>query len=214
MKRVIALLLALMMLPIFTVATQAAGEMSKQDFKDVLLGISTDISAEQGKADLIRAYRNVSTDQLNAMKTYFNAVDETVVGAVVSPNTAVLSNDEAKVLALGFIKLMTFTNEKDGAISNNNIGDADINRAVDAFCDPMTIGTAVNISPNAVTSNISFTYFATGYSLQSNLYGASSSSISGNLPTGGLNRLSVLSSLHWLTSPRSTGPVPSSTAKS
>ena len=154
MKRVIALLLALMMLPIFTVATQAAGEMSKQDFKDVLLGISTDISAEQGKADLIRAYRNVSTDQLNAMKTYFNAVDETVVGAVISPNTAVLSNDEAKVLALGFIKLMTFTNEKDGAISNNNIGDADINRAVDAFCDPMTIGTAVNISPNAILNNI------------------------------------------------------------
>ena len=39
-------------------------------------------------------------------------------------------------------------------------------------------------------------FYAFGYSLQSNRYGASSSSISGNLPTGGLKRLSVLSSLH------------------
>ena len=36
----------------------------------------------------------------------------------------------------------------------------------------------------------------------------------GKRPTGGLKRLSVLSSLHWLTSPMTMGPVPGSTSKS
>ena len=57
-------------------------------------------------------------------------------------------------------------------------------------------------------------FSAAGYSLQSRRYGASSSSIFGKRPTGGLKRLSVLSSLHWLTSPRRTAPVPGSTSKS
>ena len=55
---------------------------------------------------------------------------------------------------------------------------------------------------------------AFGYSLQRRRYGASSSSISGNLPTGGLKRLSVLSSFTCETSPYRTAPVPFSTSKS
>ena len=57
-------------------------------------------------------------------------------------------------------------------------------------------------------------FFAAGYSLQSRREGGSSSSIFGKRPTGGLKRLSVLSSLHWLTSPSRTAPVPGSTSKS
>ena len=55
---------------------------------------------------------------------------------------------------------------------------------------------------------------ASGYSLHSRRQGGSSSSMAGKRPTGGLNRLSVLSSLHWLTSPISTLPLPGSTSKS
>ena len=61
---------------------------------------------------------------------------------------------------------------------------------------------------------VPFHYFAAGYSLHNSRYGGSSSSISGKRPTGGLKRLSALSSLHWLTSPSSTSPVPGSTVKS
>ncbi len=50
--------------------------------------------------------------------------------------------------------------------------------------------------------------------MHSRRYGGSSSSIFGKRPTGGLKRLSALSSLHWLTSPSSTLPVPFSTSKS
>ena len=56
--------------------------------------------------------------------------------------------------------------------------------------------------------------YAFGYSLHRSLYGGSSSSMTGKRPTGGLKRLSVLSSLHSLTSPKRTGPVPGSTLKS
>ena len=62
--------------------------------------------------------------------------------------------------------------------------------------------------------SVPFRYFAAGYSLHKSRYGGSSSSISGKRPMGGLKRLSVLSSLHWLTSPSSTSPVPGSTVKS
>ena len=57
-------------------------------------------------------------------------------------------------------------------------------------------------------------HVALGYSLQRSLYGASSSSISGKRPTGGLNLLSVLSSFTCETSPKRTAPVPFSTSKS
>lgn len=151
MKRIIALFLAIMMLPIFTVVTQAAGPMSRQDFKDVLLGQFTNV--QQYDADLIRAYRNVSTDQLDALKTYHNSVATSVVGGITSPDTTVISNEEAQILAYGFIKLMTFPNLKDGAVSNNNIGDADIERAVDAFWNDVTIGSTTT-SPNAVLNKV------------------------------------------------------------
>ena len=62
--------------------------------------------------------------------------------------------------------------------------------------------------------SVPFRYFAAGYSLHKSRYGGSSSSISGKRPMGGLKRLSILSSLHWLTSPSSTSPVPGSTVKS
>ncbi len=147
MKRVIALLLALMMLPIFTIATQAAGTvptMDEQEFKEVLLGQFTDTPATDYGADLIRAYRNVSVDQLDALRSYHDGLTTAVVAGVNSPNTSVISHAEAKILAYGFIKLMTFPNAKNGTVAapntaDNNIGTADIDRAAATFYTDVTI---------------------------------------------------------------------------
>ncbi len=143
MKKIIALLLVLVMLPIFNLVSYAAGPMTRDEFKEVLLGHFSSVPGYG--ADLIRAYRNVSVDQLNAMRDYHhNTVDVSVVSGITSPNTAVISNEEAQVLAYGFVKLMTFTNVKNGTLANpntkdNNISDADIERAVDTFYTNVTV---------------------------------------------------------------------------
>lgn len=148
MKRIIALLLAIMMLPIFSVVSQAAGPvatMSEQEFKEVLLGNQTTPEENAYNADLIRAYRNVSVDQLNAMRIYHDNMGVSVVSGVTSPDTSVISNEEAQILAYGFIKLMTFPNAKNGTViepntSDNRISDADISRAAATFYTDVTIG--------------------------------------------------------------------------
>lgn len=157
MKRVIALLLAVMMLPIFTVVTQAAGTISTMDqgqFKDVLLGNQD--GSTNFEPDLIRAYRNVSIDQLDVFQRYYDNVPLSVVSAVESGDTSVISTDEAKILAYGFIKLMTFPKQKntlsatvvtDVATEDNRINSVDPgndidDRAVQSFYNTITIGTA------------------------------------------------------------------------
>ena len=163
MKRTIALLLAIMMLPIFTLVSQAAGTvptMTEQEFKDVLLGMQTHPTDNDYGADLIRAYRNVSIDQLNAMKAYFNNVDTSVVSGITSPKAEVISNEEAQILAYGFIKLMTFPNAKNGTAANpntkdNDISDADIDRAAATFYTDVTVGTTT-AKPADILNKITF----------------------------------------------------------
>lgn len=163
MKRVIALLLALMMLPIFSLVSQAAGTvptMTEQEFKEVLLGLQTHPSTTNYGADLIRAYRNVSIDQLNALRDYHDTVDVSVVNGITSPNSAVITDEEAKILAYGFIKLMVFPNAKNGTVadpntSDNNISDADINRAAATFYTDVTIG-STTAKPADILNKVTF----------------------------------------------------------
>jgi len=163
MKRIIALLLVIMMLPIFSLVSHAAGTvptMTEQEFKEVLLGMQSHPSTTNYGADLIRAYRNVSIDQLTALRNYHNTVDTSVVSGITSPNAAVVSDEEAQILAYGFIKLMTFTNAKNGTVGDpntkdNNISDADINRAAATFYTDVTIG-ATTAKPADILNKVTF----------------------------------------------------------
>ena len=163
MKRIIALLLAIMMLPIFSLVSHAAGTvptMTEQEFKEVLLGMQSHPGTTDYGADLIRAYRNVSIDQLTALRNYHNAVDTAVVSGITSPNTAVISDEEAQILAYGFIKLMTFTDVKNGTAADpntkdNNISDADINRAAATFYTDVTIG-STTAKPADILNKVTF----------------------------------------------------------
>lgn len=154
MKRIIALLLAVMMLPIFTLTSHAAASMTRQEFKEVLLGMQTHPSTNNYQADLIRAYRNISQDQLDALRAYYNA--DTTAAVTPLPSAApVITADEADILTYGFIKLMTFPNAKNGTAAapntaDNNIGDADIERAVDAFFTDVTFGTTTDNANNVL----------------------------------------------------------------
>lgn len=157
MKRIIALLLAIMMLPIFTVVSQAAEPMTRQEFKDVLLGNQTTPGANSYQADLIRAYRNISKDQLDALRNCYNTVPTSAVKPLPSSAPAI-SPEEEQILTYGFIKLMTFPDWKNGTATDpktwdNNIGDADIERAVDAFFTKITYG-SVTDTPNAVLNKV------------------------------------------------------------
>ncbi len=163
MKRIIALLLAIMMLPIFSLVSHAAGTvptMTEQEFKEVLLGMQSHPSSTNYGADLIRAYRNVSIDQLNALRDYHDTVGTTVVSGITSPNAAVISDEEAQILAYGFIKLMTFPNAKNGTVANpntkdNDISDADINRAAATFYTDVTIG-STTAKPADILNKVTF----------------------------------------------------------
>ncbi|MBR5239463.1 MAG: S-layer homology domain-containing protein [Clostridia bacterium] len=163
MKRIIALLLAIMMLPIFSLVSHAAGTvptMTEQEFKEVLLGMQSHPSSTNYGADLIRAYRNVSIDQLNALRDYHDTVGTTVVSGITSPNAAVISDEEAQILAYGFIKLMTFPNAKNGTVANpntkdNDISDADINRAAATFYTDVTIG-STTAKPADIFNKVTF----------------------------------------------------------
>ncbi len=142
MKRIIALLLAIMMLSIFTLPSYAA--MERHEFKEVLLG-DGEVPEEIQDANLIRAYKNVSQDQLTAMRDYHNEygiedviLPEGLMASLPTTGSAVLTEDEVKTLLYGFVKLMTFTNAKNGTEANpntwdNTIGNNDIERAVDVF---------------------------------------------------------------------------------
>ena len=118
MKRIIALLLAIMMLPIFTVVSQAA--MTRDEFREVLVGDSDDhLETVLEKANLKRAYKNISMDELNTLKSFhnnFQLKNVTLPAGLLGelPATVGITEDEAKVLVYGFIKLMTFPNEKNG----------------------------------------------------------------------------------------------------
>ncbi len=163
MKRVIALLLALMMLPIFTIATQAAGTVStmdEQEFKEVLLGQFTDTPATDYGADLIRAYRNISVDQLNALRSYHEGLTTAVVAGITSPKATVISDAEAKILAYGFIKLMTFPNAKNGTVAapntpDNDIGSDDIDRAAATFYTDVAID-GTTATPAEILNKLTF----------------------------------------------------------
>ncbi len=189
MKRIVALLLVLVMLPIFSLVSYAAGPMTRDEFKEVLLG---HFNSQPGYgADLIRAYRNVSIDQLIAMRDYHDTVDVSVVSGITSPDTSVISDEEAQILAYGFVKLMTFTNVKNGTLANpntkdNNISDADIERAVDTFYDSVIIN-GTESTPAAVLNKVAgeqMTRNALGafvIDLQKNLRRQAAANISGFL---------------------------------
>ncbi len=155
MKRLIALLLAVMMLPIFTLVSHAAGAMTKQDFKEVLLGLFYEPDPDVDyQADLIRAYRNISKDQLDALKAYYNA-DTTAAVTPMASAAPVITEDEANILTYGFIKLMTFPSAKNGTVeapntADNDIGDADIERAADAFFTDFTFGARTDTANNVL----------------------------------------------------------------
>ncbi len=150
MKRIIALLLAIMMLPVFSLVSHAAGPydtMSEQEFREVLLGKQTTIDDNDYGADLIRAYRNISKDQLKVMRGFYDGTTGFDVSDVEPmPSSApVMTDDDEVILAYGFIKLMTFPNIKNGPAANpdtsdNDISDADIDRAVAAFYTDVTVG--------------------------------------------------------------------------
>lgn len=68
--------------------------------------------------------------------------------------------------------------------------------------DPLSMGEGLLSYP---AGNPIIFIARSGMLLHSSRYGGSASSMAGKRPIGGLNWLSVLSSLHWLTSPRSAG---------
>ncbi len=162
MKRIIALLLAIMMLPIFTLVSQAAGTvptMSEQEFKEVLLGMQTTPGATDYGADLIRAYRNISKDQLDVMRAYYNDTASPASSPIPSA-PPFLTADEVDILTYGFIKLMTFPDAKNGTSANpntsdNDIGDADINRATAAFYTDVTFG-STTAKPADILNKLTF----------------------------------------------------------
>ncbi|MBQ7950875.1 MAG: S-layer homology domain-containing protein [Clostridia bacterium] len=161
MKRIIALLLAIMMLPIFTVVSQAA--MTRDEFREVLVGDSDGhLEAILEQANLKRAYKNISMDELTALRNFhnnFKLEDVKLPAGFVNdlPTAVGITEDEAKVLVYGFIKLMTFPNEKNGAEvapvkdHKNIISEKDIDRAADVFCTEVP-GTGV--SPNEVLDKV------------------------------------------------------------
>lgn len=188
MKRVLALLLAVMMLPVFTLVTQAAATMTEQEFKEVLLGEQTTSSVNHYGADLIRAYRNISQDQLDALRSFYNGTTGFDVGDVSPMPSAApaMTDDEEVILAYGFIKLMTFPDAKSGQVeggkvktSVNNIAfdtncyvsnDAttindDIDRAVAAFYTDVTVG-STTAKPADVLNKVA------GYKMTKNALGA------------------------------------------
>ena len=190
MKRIIALLLAIMMLPIFSLVSQAAEPMTRQEFKDVLLGNQTTPQTNTYGADLIRAYRNISKDQLDALRAYYDNVPTSVVPPMPS-SAPVITQEEEQILTYGFIKLMTFPNAKTGTsvepnTAVNNIGDPDIERAVDAFFTSVTFGSTTS-TPNAVLNKVAggeMTKNALGafvIDLQKNLRAQAKNNISGFL---------------------------------
>ncbi|MBP3448591.1 MAG: S-layer homology domain-containing protein [Clostridia bacterium] len=188
MKKIIALLLAIMMLPIFTVVSQAATTMTEQEFQEVLLGEQTTSSVNHYGAGLIRAYRNISQDQLDALRSFYNGTTGFDAGDVSPMPSAVpaMTDDEEVILAYGFIKLMTFPDAKSGQVENGKVktsvneiafdsnyyvsNDAttindDIDRAVAAFYTDVTVG-STTANPADVLNK------ATGYNMTKNALGA------------------------------------------
>ncbi len=179
MKRIIAFLLAIMMLPIFSLVSHAAGTvptMSEQEFKEVLLGQFTDPDPDVNYgADLIRAYRNISKDQLDVMRAYYD-YNTTPVASPLPSNPPVITQDEADILTYGFIKLMTFPDIKanlfngsevitstNDIYSDDTVFDGssasindDIDRAVAAFYTEFTIpGNIDPVTPADILNKVS-----------------------------------------------------------